>query len=147
MRLKSTKICNRIRSMNKGEFSKIRRQINKTQKELALLLGISKKTVESYEQGFRNIPVNTERILYYIFFKLNIDKFDQKKVCWDEKDCPASIRNECIAWITKEGFFCWFLTGNSCRREMTNPSSSNQNCFQCSFFRNKLNKIETRLKQ
>lgn len=132
--------------MNKDEFSKIRNQINKTQKELALLLGISKKTVESYEQGFRNIPVNIERILYYILFKLNIGTFDQKRLCWEEKECPPSIRNECIAWITKEGDFCWFLTGNSCRHEQSINPGTSSNCFQCSYFKNKLNKIETRLK-
>ena len=89
------------------EFVKIRKQLGKTQKEIARLLGISRKTVESYEQGFRNVPVNVERILYYLFFKLNMPGLDDSVLCWEDKTCPPEIRENCVAWIAKEGFFCW----------------------------------------
>lgn len=127
--------------MKKEEFVKIRKKIGKTQKETAMLLGISHKTVESYEQGFRNIPVNVERIIYYLLFKLNMDKLDNRQLCWHVKDCPADIRKNCIAWVAQEGFFCWFLTGKTCIRERLLSGGTSENCFSCSFFRENSKKI------
>jgi transcriptional regulator with XRE-family HTH domain len=127
--------------MKKDTFVKIRKKLKKTQREMANLLGISIKTVESYEQGLRNIPVNVERIVYFLLFKLNMDKFNEKARCWENKKCPSHIRENCVAWVANEGFFCWFLTGKSCVREKLLFSKSSENCFDCSFFLENLEKI------
>ncbi|MCI0470932.1 MAG: helix-turn-helix domain-containing protein [Candidatus Aminicenantes bacterium] len=128
--------------MRKEEFARIRKLIGKTQKEISLLLGVSTKTVESYEQGFRKIPANVERIIYYLFFKLNINKFMETKSCWDRKECSPGIREHCIAWLAQEGFFCWFLTGKTCACERLLSGGEAENCFSCSFFRENLEKIK-----
>ena len=47
--------------MNKSELAKIRHLLGKTQKQMAQLLGISIRTIQSFEQGLRKIPVHTER--------------------------------------------------------------------------------------
>ncbi|MGD2086531.1 MAG: helix-turn-helix transcriptional regulator [Candidatus Aminicenantes bacterium] len=127
--------------MQKEKFYQIRKRINKTQKEMAALLGVSIKTVESYEQGLRNIPVNVERIVYFLLFKLNMEKINGKENCWDVKKCPASTRENCIAWAAKEGFFCWFLTGKVCAHEKLISRETTSNCFGCSFFKDNLKKI------
>ncbi|UCH94360.1 MAG: helix-turn-helix transcriptional regulator [Candidatus Aminicenantes bacterium] len=127
--------------MQKEKFLRIRKKLNKTQKEMAVLLGISIKTVESYEQGLRNIPANVERIVYYLLFKLNMEKFKEKEPCWDIKKCPLPTRENCVAWIAKEGFFCWFLTGRVCTREKLLSGESTKSCFHCSFFKENLEKI------
>lgn len=127
--------------MQKDEFIKIRKKLGKTQKEMASLLGVSKKAVESYEQGLRNIPGNVERIIYFLLFKLNMDKFDEQQLCWIIKECPPHIRENCVAWMAKEGFFCWFLTGKSCSREKALSPGSSGSCFLCSFFKENLEKI------
>jgi hypothetical protein len=108
---------------------------------MADLLGRSIKSVESYEQGLRNIPVNIERIVYFLLFKLNMDKFDNKGLCWDIKKCPGPTRENCIAWTAQEGFFCWFLTAKVCSHERSISGASTSTCFACSFFRNNLEKI------
>jgi DNA-binding XRE family transcriptional regulator len=41
--------------MNKKELSKIRQRLGKSQKEMAQLLAISLKAVQSFEQGWRNM--------------------------------------------------------------------------------------------
>ncbi|MCP5103606.1 MAG: helix-turn-helix transcriptional regulator [bacterium] len=128
--------------MGKHEFRKIRKKMNKTQKEMAGLLGVSKKAVESYEQGLRNIPPNVERIVYYLLFKLNMDKLGDVTFCWDKKDCPTDIREHCIGWIAKEGVFCWFITGKVCIGEKARADDKTiENCFQCSFFKENLEKV------
>ncbi|MEN8154451.1 MAG: helix-turn-helix transcriptional regulator [Acidobacteriota bacterium] len=128
--------------MEKKEFIKIRKDLEKTQKEIAVLLGVSLKTIESYEQGLRNIPPNVERILYYLFFKLNKDKIKEKKMCWDETNCPAEIREKCIAWSTGEGYYCWFITGKTCYKQREQYGIETiPNCFHCPVFKIKLKEI------
>ena len=127
--------------MTKKEFSRIRKMLKKTQKETAILMGISQKAVESYEQGLRNIPRNIERIMYFLLFKLNMDKLEQGELCWNEKGCSPEIRRNCVAWIAKEGFFCWFLTGKTCMGQKMVSVKYSQNCFDCNFFQEKLKKI------
>ena len=127
--------------MTKKEFSRIRKTLKKTQKEIAILLGISQKAVESYEQGLRNIPRNIERIMYFLLFKLNMDKLGKGELCWEEKGCSIEIRRNCVAWIADEGFFCWFLTGKTCLGQKMASATDSQNCFDCNFFQEKLKKI------
>lgn len=127
--------------MTKFDFKKIRKILNKTQKEMAVLLSVSKKAIESYEQGLRNIPPNVQRIVYFLLFKLNNDKFGRKKPCWQSKKCSADIRRNCVAWLSREGFYCWFITGKVCvvQRELSGGTCTS--CFDCDFFRENLAKI------
>ncbi|MDH4317770.1 MAG: helix-turn-helix domain-containing protein, partial [Desulfobulbaceae bacterium] len=46
--------------MDNEIFSNARAKLGKTQKELAELLGISLKAVQSYEQGWRSVPLHVE---------------------------------------------------------------------------------------
>ena len=52
--------------MDSKEFSYIRQKLNKTQKQMAQLLGTSLKAVHSYEQGWRSIPAHVELCLAFI---------------------------------------------------------------------------------
>ena len=49
-----------------SEFSSIRAYLGKTQKELAQLLGTSLKAIQSFEQGWRRIPVHVERQVLFL---------------------------------------------------------------------------------
>jgi transcriptional regulator with XRE-family HTH domain len=118
--------------MKIADFIKIRKKINKTQKEMAMLLGVSKKTIESYEQGLRNIPKNIERILYFILFKLNKSKLGPLKDCWDSHNCSDLKKEKCVAWNSQEGIYCWFITSKIC---------VDRCCLNCQSFTEKLKKI------
>lgn len=67
--------------MKRHEFSSIRSQVEKTQHQMAQLLGTSLKAVQSFEQGWRNIPVHIERQVLYL---LVLKKLRRKKgkPCW-----------------------------------------------------------------
>lgn len=129
--------------MKKEAFTRVRKKLNKTQKEMAGLLGVSKKTVESYEQGLRNIPDNVRRLLYFLLFKLNLKKNDYTSLCWDEKKCSPQVRENCVAWLAKEGFFCWFITGKACEAQRLLGDKAVAGCFLCDFFKDNLHKILT----
>jgi transcriptional regulator with XRE-family HTH domain len=127
--------------MKKEDFKKLRKILNKTQREMAVLLGISKKTIESYEQGLRNIPPNVQRIVYFLVFKLNMTKSGKKKVCWQANKCSQEIRSNCVAWLAKEGYFCWFITGKVCAGEELRAESCCDSCFECDFFKTNLKEV------
>ena len=51
--------------MDSKEFCYIRKKLNKTQKQMAQLLGTSVKAVHSYEQGWRKVPAYVERQIFF----------------------------------------------------------------------------------
>ena len=51
--------------MDDKEFLRARKILEKTQKELAELLGSSIKAVHSYEQGWRTVPAHVERQIFF----------------------------------------------------------------------------------
>ena len=52
--------------MDSKEFVKHRKNLNKTQKEMAQLLGVSIKAIHSYEQGWRTVPPHAERQMFFL---------------------------------------------------------------------------------
>jgi Predicted transcriptional regulator len=137
--------------MSGGEFSRLRSALGKSQRELAELLGVSLKAVESYEQGWRNVPAHVERMLYFLLFKLNEGAIESASPCWKSKDCPSERRDKCIAYVAKEGRFCWFFTGRLCATAKSadaRPEGSardpaeDRGCYTCSVFEDMLAKVE-----
>ncbi len=102
--------------MEKKELSTLRRRLGKSQKELAQLLGTSLKAVQSFEQGWRNIPVYIERQL---FFLLAMKKYQREsRPCWVIKKCPVEVKEKCPAWEFQSGHLCWFINGTICHGEV-----------------------------
>ena len=96
------------------EFIEARSKLDKSQKEMSQLLGVSVKAIYSYEQGWRSIPSHVER---QIFFLLSRQKGRKKlpKYCWSIKKCPPKRRRECPAYEYKAGRFCWLINGTICK--------------------------------
>ena len=106
--------------MDASYFKSIRNKLGKTQVELAHLLGTSAKAVQSYEQGWRNIPFHIERHLLYLLVLSN--RRDHGTVpCWELTGCKENVRDACPAWEFRAGEMCWFITGTKCNG-ITYPS-------------------------
>jgi DNA-binding XRE family transcriptional regulator len=99
--------------MNKKEFSKIRYNLGKTQLQMAQLLGVSLKAIQSFEQGWRRIPVHTERQSLFLL-ALKRSPLNKKRPCWSIKKCPVAIRRTCPAWEFGAGQICWLINGTIC---------------------------------
>ena len=83
--------------MERQEFSKIRRCLGKTQSQMAQLLGVSLKAIQSFEQGWRNIPVHIERqVLFLLASKKSPPR--KERPCWVVRKCLMEIRQNCI-WV------------------------------------------------
>ena len=126
--------------MSGGDFARLRASLGKSQRELAELLGLSLKAVESYEQGWRNVPAHVERVLYFLLFKLNEDLIEAEDPCWQSKDCSDEQRTSCVAFLAKEGSCCWFFTGRLCATVKSGQAEGG--CYTCSVFTRMLAKIE-----
>jgi DNA-binding XRE family transcriptional regulator len=99
--------------MNNRELAQARHYLGKTQRELSRLLCVSTRTIQSFEQGWRNIPASVERqILFLLSLKRSANQ--KNNSCWEMLDCPAEWRANCTVWEFKAGYFCLFVNGTSC---------------------------------
>jgi len=99
--------------MDNKEFVHFRKKLNKTQKQMAQLLGTSLKAVHSYEQGWRSIPPSAERHMFFLVSRIAENR-KRKKPCWIIKKCSRDQRKQCPAWEFKAGDLCWFINGTIC---------------------------------
>jgi DNA-binding XRE family transcriptional regulator len=121
--------------MERREFAHMRKRLGKTQREIAQLLGKSIKAIHSYEQGWRTIPVDAERMILFLVSRLQYDAQVQR-ACWQIMDCPPERRKGCPAWELKSGRICWFVNGTVCKgRPMKNWDEKVAICRQCEVFR------------
>jgi DNA-binding XRE family transcriptional regulator len=120
--------------MDKNEFSQVRHHLTKTQMQLSQLLGTSAKAVQSFEQGWRSIPVHIER---QMLFLLALKRLQGKKtgLCWAKRRCNMNMRRRCSAWELRAGHICWFLTGTMCRGKVQESWQKKMIiCRQCEVF-------------
>ncbi len=120
--------------MDQHEFHALRRRLRKTQKQLSGLLGVSAKAIQSFEQGWRKVPVHIERqMLFLLTMKKSGVKEDRP--CWEIRGCLPQTREACPAWEFKAGRLCWFINGTICRGKPQNSWSHKMKvCQQCEVF-------------
>jgi len=100
-------------SLAPKEFSDMRKKMNKTQLQMAQLLGVSVKAVRSYEQGWRTIPTHVERQMLFLVTQMHKQAKEQTP-CWMQKNCPSEKKKLCPAWEFQSGDLCWFISGTIC---------------------------------
>jgi DNA-binding XRE family transcriptional regulator len=100
--------------MDAAEFQSIRHKLEKTQKQISDLLGVSLKAIQSFEQGWRNIPAYAERQALFLL-ALKMETRDRVSPCWKIRRCSLQTREACPAWEFKSGHLCWFINGTICQ--------------------------------
>ena len=121
--------------MENKKFSLIRHYLGKTQNQLSIMLCISPKTLQSFEQGWRKVPPSVERqLLFLISLKRTLNK--SIKPCWEIRNCPAEWKENCTAWEFKAGYLCWFINGTFCQGRVHESWDKKMTlCRQCDVFR------------
>lgn len=128
--------------MEKKDFSHFRHRLNKTQKQMAQLLGTSLKAIHSYEQGWRKIPPHVERQIYFLLAKRFCQE-DGTMPCWVTLGCPDQRRENCPAWEFHAGEMCWFINGTICQGDPQGSwSEKMEHCRKCPVFKNFLSIVE-----
>lgn len=121
--------------MDGSEFSAIRHYLGKTQTEIARLLGVSPKAVQSFEQGWRKVPAYSERQLLFLLNLKRLPK-NESKPCWEIRKCSPGIKEKCVVWEFRAGHVCSFITGTVCGGKVQeNWNKKMQLCRQCEVFR------------
>jgi DNA-binding transcriptional regulator YiaG len=77
--------------MDRNEFKYYRKKLDKTQKQMSVLLGTSLKAIHSYEQGWRTIPSHVERQIFFLVSRLKEHR-KGRKPCWTVKKCKIGMR-------------------------------------------------------
>jgi len=121
--------------MDSKEFSQIRHVLSKTQEQLARILSVSTKAIQSFEQGWRTIPASAERQLLFLL-SLKRSYYEDIKSCWEIRNCSIEERENCAAWEFKAGHLCWFINGTFCQGEFQERWDKKiAICRQCEVFR------------
>ncbi len=100
--------------MDKKDFQTFRQKFRKTQKQMSELLGTSLKAVQSFEQGWRKVPVHVERQLLFLS-AMKDGKARRNRACWDIRKCSLLLRKNCPAFEFNSGNLCWFINGTLCQ--------------------------------
>jgi hypothetical protein len=128
--------------MDHEEFRYFRQKLQKSQREMAQLLGTSRKAIESYEQGWRNIPAHAERqVLFFLVLKMETDV--RSAPCWEIRFCSPEMQKACPAWEFKSGQLCWFINGTICQgKPQTSWRQKMTLCRKCKVFTSFINHLE-----
>lgn len=124
--------------MDNKEFSQVRHYLGKTQNELAKLICVSPKAIQSFEQGWRKVPASAERqLLLLLSLRRAMDA--TLRPCWEIRDCPPEHREKCTAWEFNAGHLCWFINGTFCRGSVQESWSKKiQLCRKCEVYQSRL---------
>jgi transcriptional regulator with XRE-family HTH domain len=98
--------------MNSKEFLALRQRLQKTQKEMSQLMGISVRAVQSFEQGWRKVPTHVERQM--LFLSALKKGLENMRPCWEMRGCSLEVRQACPALEFSVGQLCWFISGTLC---------------------------------
>ncbi|MGO9952114.1 MAG: helix-turn-helix domain-containing protein [Dissulfurispiraceae bacterium] len=121
--------------MDNEDFSKLRHHLGKTQLQMASLLGCSLKTIASFEQGRRLIPMHIERQALF-FLQMTKTPNERDTTCWVIEECPLETREHCPVWEFKAGHICWSINGTLCHgRQQFNWQEKMATCRQCKVFK------------
>jgi DNA-binding XRE family transcriptional regulator len=132
----NNKIKKYIIIMESDQFKSIRAKLEKTQKEIAQLLGVSIKAIHSYEQGWRKIPHHVERQLLFLLFKTYHKQGRPLDKCWDILGCPDRVQKTCPAWEFNAGDLCWFINGTKCSGNARSSwNEKMEKCQKCKVFK------------
>jgi hypothetical protein len=99
--------------MDSREFLALRQRLQKTQREMSQLLGVSVRAVQSFEQGWRKVPSHAERQM--LFLSAAKKGFENMLSCWEIRGCSPQARQACPALEMRVGQLCWFISGTLCQ--------------------------------
>jgi DNA-binding XRE family transcriptional regulator len=117
----------------------IREELGLSQSKLAALVGVSVRAIQSYEQEWRKPSEMVERQLVLLLIAHRNGSELARARCWEQKECLPTVRERCIAYLTRQGHLCWFLTGTICEGQRQKSWTDKQRmCLGCSFMQSML---------
>ena len=120
--------------MKGKEFCSMRKNMGKTQKQMSEILGVSLKAIQSFEQGWRNIPVHIERQVLFLLVQKKTPR-KKNRPCCVIRMCPKEMKQNCPALELQVGNLCWFVNGTICQGQVQKSWREKMElCRQCEVF-------------
>lgn len=105
------------------------------QSEFADALGVSLRTVQSCEQGWRNPGPAVEKAALFLLMIHHHGPEVGTFVCWETIGCADRERDACLAHRGRQGHLCWLLSGNTCKGiHLQTWEDKKRFCCECEFF-------------
>ena len=113
----------------------VRQELGLSQAEFADMIGVSVRTVQACEQGWRNPSGAVEKAaLLLLLSRRHGPEFSEYR-CWEEINCSDDERKACLVFQTRQGHLCWLLSGNVCQgKRLRDWKDKKATCKECSFF-------------
>ena len=113
----------------------VRSKLGLSQSQLASVMGVSPRAVQSYEQGWRKPPQPFATQLMTVL-ALHVGHPDHFTPCWSLTGCQDAKRGTCRAVTVGRGSFCWLLAGRACGKNKTEGGASGElPCIGCTVMR------------
>ena len=118
--------------MNIPTVKTLRTELGHSQREMAEALGVSKKAIESYEQGWRKTPPHVEQmVLLQTILRRHPDMRTVPR-CWSLNKCSPETRRRCPSAKIKLPGLCWFITGTLCHGQPAGSwAAKRERCLEC----------------
>ena len=97
-----------------ADLRRVRGLLGKSQSEMAALLGISTRAVQSYEQGWRPTAPYVQRAAALFWFLSRRKDKPKAPPCWRVRKCDAAARAACPAYQFQAGDLCWLFPPSPC---------------------------------
>ncbi len=122
----------------------LRESLGLSQAQLASLAGFSVRAIQSCEQGWRKPSAALEKTVLLLYLAERWGAQFGEKRCWETGTCPPERREKCIAYLSRQGHLCWFLTGTFCQgQRLTNWREKREACAECGFFRELMQPVKS----
>ena len=116
------------------DLTAVREELRLSQSELAALLGVSPRTIQSNEQGWRKPSSALEKSILLLLIASRQGEDFTSHTCYNTLDCGPETCDQCLIHRSRQGHLCWLLTGNMCKgRRLYNWQDKKQVCGECLF--------------
>ena len=123
----------------------IRERLGLSQAEFASLLGFSLRAVQSCEQGWRKPSASLQKMGLLLLMADRHGTHFSEICCWKLKNCAPEVRDKCVAYRSRQGHLCWFLTGTLCGGQPLHTWLEKETlCCACPVFRRLIGEDEPR---
>ena len=110
----------------------VREALRKSQAELADLLGLSVRAIQSYEQGWRRTPLGVQKMTLLLLCLQRRNGRALPSPCWVTRGCDAETRAACSSREFGGGRFCWLFSSATQRCKASDGSDGSlEPCLRC----------------
>ncbi len=116
-------------SKNSETIKQIRKKVGMTQSSVAQALGVSIRAIQSYEQGWREVPTHIMVQMLVLAAAHRTGK-KERQSCWDIIGCAPERQAKCPCRRT-DGCLCWLVSGRLCSDPENSGCNDMQRCMEC----------------